>query len=357
MTAEAHDIVECEGQSLRRRISGAEDAQLIDLIKRGNKGAAEKLLVRHEAMIKGCARRFAHYSSGTWKLTDDYGNLLLKEPLAYRDLVQVASMALLDAAKTYRRELGDFAPLAKTAIVRRIKDYVFRDASVLTWGRSNRERDLYFGLGSLKTKLGIADNAMIADEDIEAIAEQQHIAPEHLRELEIRAAQPEVSLDNPISDEDDGATLMDCIPGQEIAHDLRLEDRDWVRHLKERSALTPNEEWVVNMLICGDSTAQQLADSRGICVQRVHQIKTSALKKLGRTHSREEADIKRIDGALPSARASRPSLRVISGATLWTAEGREALDRDRQAVLIVESKEATRGASLPADMQHKRWAA
>lgn len=210
-------------------------------------------------------------------------HLELARKLAYRyagrgepveELVQVAMLGLVQAAKRYDPERGNgFVPFAVPTILGEIRRY-FRDQC---WAvRIPRPlHDLYRQLQPAREQLSAHLNRAPTPREL-----AHHLnVTEHdiLQALECGTAYSAISLDAPETDTDDGGgrTIGDTIGTHDDRIDL-IEQREAVR--KALAQLPARERRILVLRYYGERTQAEIADELGISQMHVSRLLTSTLK-------------------------------------------------------------------------------
>jgi RNA polymerase sigma-B factor len=228
----------------------------------GDLAARDELLERFLPLARGLARR---YHRGT-------------EPLD--DLVQVASMGLLNAITRFDPERGrEFTTYAIPTIVGELKRY-YRDygwAMKVPRGDKDRVVALNRAIDDLSTRQGrsptpqeLADHTAMSLEEV-------------LGALELASAAWPASLEEP-SDRADGepCTLAESLGGEDPSIDL-VECRDVVA--RSTRGLTPREQRVLRLRFVEDLTQSEIGERIGVSQMQVSRILRTALERSRETAS------------------------------------------------------------------------
>ena len=230
------------------------------------------LAASHMRLVIALAARFRHYG------------------LSMPDLIQEGHVGLLEAAARFdpEREVR-FSTYATWWIRASIQDYILRNWSIVRGGTSSAQKALFFNLRRLRARLTRNGDEIISDKVHQEIATTLGVSKADVATMDARLSGPDVSLNAPLSDDDQGSSVqrMDIMPdtaplqdetvGESIDSDRRmkwlkaalsvLSDRE-MRILRERRL---NEE---------QATLESLGGSLGISKERVRQIENRALEKL-----------------------------------------------------------------------------
>ena len=191
------------------------------------------------------------------------------------DLVQVAALGLLKAIDRYEPDRGTkFTSYAAPTILGELKRH-FRDRGwALRVPRDLQERVLAVGRARerLSTQLGRSPT-------VTEIAGELGLKPEQVLEAaEAGRSYEAASLDAPVSrDDDDGASLIDTIPGDGSAMEL-VETRDAL--VNTWQALPDIEREVVRLRFMEDLTQREIGERVGYSQMHVSRILRRALNRL-----------------------------------------------------------------------------
>ncbi len=232
------------------------------------------LAASHMRLVIALAARFRHYG------------------LSMPDMIQEGHVGLLEAAARFEpdREVR-FSTYATWWIRASIQDYILRNWSIVRGGTSSAQKALFFNLRRLRARLTRNGDDIISDKVHQEIATTLGVSKADVATMDARLSGPDVSLNAPLSDDDDGsgvqrmdfmpdtAPLQDEVVGESIDSDRRvkwlraalavLSDRE-MRILRERRL---DEE---------QATLESLGGALGISKERVRQIENRALEKLKR---------------------------------------------------------------------------
>lgn len=219
----------------------------------------------------GLARRLAHR----------YVNR--GEPI--EDLIQVAMVGLVNAARRYDPERGsDFVRYAVPTILGELRRH-FRDAcwtvrvprglQELTLRVQATDDSMSSELGRSPTGIEIAERLDVSEEEVNAAVDAGH-------------AYSATSLDAPVvSDDPDGPTLGDQIGNNDTATDTveaREATNEVLAHLPER------ERRVLTLRFFGERTQREIADELNISQMHVSRLLARTLTRL-RDHLVEDAEL------------------------------------------------------------------
>ncbi|MDF5755864.1 SigB/SigF/SigG family RNA polymerase sigma factor [Spongiactinospora sp. TRM90649] len=250
MAVHARDLTELTAEELLAEAAGPH----IDPTHRER--LRERIVEMHKPLAMEIARRYRYRG----------------EPL--EDLLQAAYVGLMKAVNGFDPDLGHaFRGYAVVTMTGEVKRH-FRDR---TWAirvprlyqerRSELNRlvaDLSQELGRSPTVAELAVRMKITEEDV-------------LLTLDASAAYSTLSLDAPLSTDDDAAALGDVIPeeGDELSS---LVDREAVKPLIDR--LPPREKKILLLRFFGNMTQAEIAAEFGISQMHVSRILRKVLDRL-----------------------------------------------------------------------------
>ncbi|HEX5147341.1 MAG TPA: SigB/SigF/SigG family RNA polymerase sigma factor [Conexibacter sp.] len=242
------------------------------------RGSAERdaMIERHLGLARHLALRYS-----------DSG-----EPLD--DLFQVASLGLVNAVDRYDASRGvAFTTFAVPTILGELKRH-FRDRG---WA-IHVPRDLKEA--SLRVRRAISEHRGERPPTPAELAQATGLSLEGVLEaLEVSGVQRSLSLDAPVSSEEEGgATLVDLL-GDDDADIDRARDRALLETLMR--AVTPREREILRMRFVEDLTQSQIGERVGVSQMQVSRILRGALTRMREVARAGEDD----DTASPAATADR----------------------------------------------------
>jgi RNA polymerase sigma-B factor len=194
------------------------------------------------------------------------------------ELVQVANLALVKAARGFDADRGAFAPYAAATIRGDIKKY-FRDHA---WSVRPPRR---------VQELQAAITAATADDsgrpDVDELADDLDVEPEDVVEaLSARGCFQSESTDRPVGAS--GLTIGETLACRDA--DLDLVD-EWVSFCRMCRELTGAERELLSMRFVEDLTQQEIADRLGISQMQVSRRLRALLDTLRRRAQADEHEV------------------------------------------------------------------
>ncbi len=207
--------------------------------------------------------------------------------LALSDLIQEGNLGLLQAANRFDPERGvRFSTYAKWWIRAHIQDFVLRNWSIVRTGSTTVQKNLFFNLNRLRSKLISISTEMMSPEDQKMIAQYLDISIQEVEQMEARLASHDLSLSNPISENADN-------DWQDLILDTRLnpEETSFQEHAEQSRynwiegamlCLAPREQFIITQRRLSDpaQTLENLGKELSITKERVRQIEARALRKM-----------------------------------------------------------------------------
>jgi len=254
-----------------------DEIKLFTRLKKGDEKAREEIFKAHQAMVAKVAWVYSKKSS-----------LSIEEIIAegYVGLLQAINKFNLKKAKTKKVK---FSSYAFWWIRRYIIRALVKKQSILSVPESVSElmHQYNYFAGILTQTLGREPTEMEVGKLL--VISNKHLSEQQLASIRQRRALKEVSLDEPISNDDDSGTLADIISA-ENKEDMEKTLERGVLIEKYFSVLTPLEKTVLNLRfgLQGQpqlnyrETAETLQKKfkKRLSRQRVHQIFRTALKKI-----------------------------------------------------------------------------
>jgi RNA polymerase sigma-32 factor len=235
----------------------------------GDEAALHQLTKAYSRLVVSTAVRFRHYG------------------LPMGDLIQEGNVGLMHAAERFEpdREIR-FSTYAKWWIRSHIQDYILRNWSIVRTGSTSAQKQLFFNLRRLRAQLATLSTDKLNTEDRQKIAEILHVSIHDVETMENRLAGHDLSLSNPVGDEnteDWVYTLIDPGPGPET-ETLEAYDRSVRRRWLDLSLrhLPPRERQIIRCRHLTDDplTLEQIGDRMSISKERVRQLEARALRKM-----------------------------------------------------------------------------
>ncbi len=232
-------------------------AILLEYQKTLNNDLAEQLILNYEPMVKMAANKMSR-----------------NRPDLYDDLFQVGQMSLFRLLKQFDPALGmPFEPYAMKSIIGHMKNYLRDKSWYIQVPRRIKEKGLVVqqAIDELMSQLERSPNI----DEIAAYLELE--TEETLEILAGRDLYHYVSLDTPISDDDNTAVLGELIgsPADDYATlERKLDLQEAMEQLK------PEERQVLQMVFESGLSQRSIADELGVSQMSISRIQKRAIDKL-----------------------------------------------------------------------------
>lgn len=219
-------------------------------------GVRDELIERYLPLAESLSRRYQH--SG--------------QPLD--DLVQVASIGLLKAVDRFDPERGvTFESYAIPTILGELKRYHRDQGWSVRMPRRLQEHTLL-----IKDAVPVLAQDLGRSPTIAEISGHTHLSEEEVLEaMDAQDAYASISLDAPIDDDSDSATLGDRLHTDEDEFSVAEEWAEFEPHLR---ALPERERRIIVLRFFRDWTQSQIADELGISQMHVSRLLSQTLQRL-----------------------------------------------------------------------------
>ena len=235
-----------------------------------NVDAAKSLVLSHLRLVVSVARQYLGYG------------------IPHADLIQEGNIGLMKAVKRYDPSQG--ARLVSYAIhwiKAEIHEYILKNWRLVKVATTKAQRKLFFNLRSNKPSLNT-----LTPNEVSALAKAFDVRGEDVREMEMRLAGGDFSLEGDDSEDDKAYAPIQWLadnshePTEIIAshesdalHGPKLDAA--MMGLDKRSRDIVQSRWLaMDAEGKGTKTLHDLAAEYGISAERVRQIETAALKKM-----------------------------------------------------------------------------
>ena len=234
--------------------------------------ALHKLTSAHMRLVIAIAAKFRHFG------------------LSMSDLIQEGHVGLLEAAARFEPERDvRFSTYATWWIRASVQDHILRNWSIVRGGTSSGQKALFFNLRRLRAKLNRGMEPANEHQLFEEIAKALRVSRKDVALMNSRLSGPDLSLNAPVSDADDGPSSdrQDFLPSDAPLQDETVENEidgarrsGWLN--KALGALDDRELRIVRRRRLSEdgATLESLGVELGISKERVRQIESRALEKL-----------------------------------------------------------------------------
>ncbi len=201
------------------------------------------------------------------------------------DLVQEGNVGLMKAVKRFDPDVGvRLVSFAVHWIRAEIHEFVLKNWRQVKVATTKAQRKLFFNLRTAKKHLG-----WLSKDETRAVAEDLGVTERDVTEMEQRLYAHDLAYDaSPGDNEEEPYSPSLYLPSPEADPAQALEDADWQNQasdalaealttLDERSLDILQSRWLAEKKI----TLHELADRYGVSAERIRQIETNAIRKLG----------------------------------------------------------------------------
>jgi len=238
--------------------------------------------------------REQHDEAALHELIESHARLVVRIASRYRassaslgDLVQEGNIGLMEAALRFDPERNTrFSTYATWWIVRMIRNFLMRNASIVRVATTPSQRRVYFNLWRLRSKARTTADGTMTEEDRARIARELDVPLADVERIDIHFARPDQSLNVTIV-EDGSSELQDFVadvrPSPESVVTGRRDHKTQLAWLSEAmDKLSERERRVIESRFLGDdkTTLAEIGASFGVTKERIRQIERQALVKL-----------------------------------------------------------------------------
>ncbi len=245
-----------------------EHALAVEYTKTGDMDAARRMVTANLRLVVKIAHEYRRA----------HRNLL--------DLVQEGNLGLLQAVKKYDPYRGvKLSSYAAWWIRAYMLKFILNNWRLVKIGTTQAQRKLFFNLRKEKDKL----EALGFDASSKALAEALDVPERDVIDMEKRLGQGEMSLDAPLSKDDEGGrSHMDMLESSgESRPDVMAEGTEFRDLLREKletfeKTLKGREQTIFRERLLNDSpkTLQEIGESYGISRERARQLEKRLTTKL-----------------------------------------------------------------------------
>lgn len=216
------------------------------------------------------------------------------------DLIQEGNLGLMQAVKKFDPYRGIRLVTYATWWIRAyILRYIINNWRLVKIGTTQAQRKLFFNLMKEKARL----ESLGYEAGPKLIASGLGVKEKEVIEMDQRLGSREMSLDEPLKEEETETTLLDLIPSHEPAVDDRLADEEVSALFREKIAEfsgTMNERDldILKNRILSESpkSLSEIGEIYGISKERVRQLEENIIKRLKKYL---QSEIKDLDALRP----------------------------------------------------------
>jgi RNA polymerase sigma-32 factor len=212
----------------------------------------------------------------------------------HMDLIQEGNVGLMQAIKKFDPAKNvRFHAYAAWWVRAYILRYLLNTYRLVKVGTTQDQRKLFYNLRKEKAKLereGFAPDAKL-------LADRLHVSERDVVEMDQRMGSWEVSLDQPLRQDNDGGTLLDILPAQEAPADEQLANFQLRRLFRKKLAefsktLSERDEDILRNRILSETpvTLEDLGQKYGITKERTRQLEARLIARLREYIKKDVAD-------------------------------------------------------------------
>lgn len=248
----------------------------------GNIEAAYKLVTANLKLVVMIAREYQK----------SFKNLL--------DLIQEGNMGLMEAVKNFDPYRGVRFPSYAVWWVRAYMiRYIMNDWRMVKIGTTQAQRKLFFNLRKEKDKIE-AEGLTVGPK---LLAQRLNVKEDEVVEMEQRLASRDLSVDIPVGNNDDEATLLNFLPDHKQSPEEQFAETQYRDILSQKmeqfAAGLKDKELVIyreRLLTEEPLTLREIGEKYGISRERVRQIEERVKKKLKTYLKKELKDVTDVVG-------------------------------------------------------------
>ena len=250
-----------------------EEEQMLALRWRdkGDASAAHMLVTSHLRLVAKLAMKYRGYGL----------------PLA--DLVSEGNIGLMKAVRKFDPDLGfRLSTYAMWWIKAAITEYILKSWSMVKLGTVASQKKLFFSLRKLKSRLNILDGSELTLDQAKRISKAAGVSTDEVVNMNRRLASRDLSLNAPMSsDEDGGIEFQDALIDERANPERMVAEREEFGHrsalLRDAVQTLPERErriFTERQLQDDPVTLEELGQAYGISRERVRQLEARALYKV-----------------------------------------------------------------------------
>ena len=257
----------------------------------------EELRLFHEYHSQGSREAAVKLIMANLRVSVAIASEYLHTGADHMDLIQEGNVGLMAAIKkfdpTKNVRFYAYAAWWSRAYILR---YLLNNFRLVKIGTTQDQRKLFYNLKKEKAKLAREGFAP----DTKLLADRLNVRERDVIEMDQRLGNWELSLDQPIGEEQDG-TLLDVIPSQQTGVDDVIADHElrtlFRRKLAEfAKTLDEREEDILRNRLLSETplTLDDLGEKYGITKERTRQLEARIIKRLREYMKKEVKDFDRL---------------------------------------------------------------
>jgi RNA polymerase sigma-32 factor len=242
------------------------------------------------------ARRWREHrdSEAAYHLVTSHLRLVAKIAMRYRgyglpiaEIVSEGNIGLMQAVKRFDPDRGvRLATYAMWWIRATIQEYILRSWSLVKIAASASQKKLFFKLRRAKSAISALQDGDLRPDQVSLIAERLEVAEREVVEMN-RRLHGDVSLNAPVSDEQDAGQMLDWLADPSDNQEAKMAEQQEatlrLRLLHDAiGALNPREHriFAARRLTDEPATLEELAAEYGVSRERIRQIEERAFQKV-----------------------------------------------------------------------------
>ena len=254
------------------------------------------ILDKEEEQMLALRWRDKSDASAAHKLVTSHLRLVAKLAMKYRgyglplaDLVSEGNIGLMKAVRKFDPDLGfRLSTYAMWWIKAAITEYILKSWSMVKLGTVASQKKLFFSLRKLKSRLNILDGSELTPDQAKRISKAAGVSTDEVVNMNRRLASRDLSLNAPMSsDEDGGIEFQDALIDERANPERMVAEREEFGHrsalLRDAVQTLPERErriFTERQLQDDPVTLEELGQAYGISRERVRQLEVRALDKV-----------------------------------------------------------------------------
>lgn len=252
--------------------------------EQGDKEAGKILVQSHLRLVAKMASKFRRYG------------------LPIIDLVSEGNIGLMQALKKFNPRKGfRFSTYAMWWIRAYIQDYILRSWSLVKIGTTVAQKKLFFNLHKIKKRINAVSDKSLNPDQVKEISDNLGVPQKEVIDMDSRLTQSDTSLNNPLTQEDDSAEMVDLMPSddinqEEIAIQQQEKSRQEQAFKKAFRILNEREQDIlIKRQMSGKAmTLEELSQIYKVSRERIRQIEENAIRKIKKEIANLNLDNKTI---------------------------------------------------------------
>ena len=257
----------------------------------------EELLLFHEYQTQGSREAAVKLIMANLRVSVAIASEYLHTGADHMDLIQEGNVGLMQAIKKFdpSKNVRFYAYAAwwsRAYILR----YLLNNFRLVKIGTTQDQRKLFYNLKKEKSKLEREGYAP----DTKLLADRLHVRERDVIEMDQRLGNWELSLDQPIGEEQD-STLLDILPSQQAAADDVIADNELRVLFRKKLAefaktLDEREEDILRNRLLSENplTLDDLGEKYGITKERTRQLEARMITRLRDYMKKDVKDFDRL---------------------------------------------------------------